>query len=347
MRIHLVGEVAAAVNTAQGEVRIRPLRIAPFSLEAPKIGADGNWFWALSEVTNRDAIRAIFAARPAPARIPGERGPSAEPLFGDKLYQGRARAALPLLVNLAQRGEKIYYKPLADALEMSNPRNLDYVLGCIGQTLLLLGRNWKDKIPPIETLVINQADNLPGPGAAYFIGRRYRDMSKPERRDVIDNKIHPAVWDYQKWGEVLSTLWLRPPSGVKARQVQRKGLSRGGGYGNWKENRFVEQAAVKYVTRSLRKKGYRVKSREKDGKGYDLDAMKGKTVLHIEVKGVSGKVQQFQITSGERNFAARNPNARLFVVTMALTSPKLHRHNGCDIENLFRFDATAFRATPK
>ena len=60
---------------------------------------------------------------------------AATPLSGDKLYQERARAALPLLVRQAEAATPIFYSSLARELGMPNPRNLNYVLGCIGQTL--------------------------------------------------------------------------------------------------------------------------------------------------------------------------------------------------------------------
>lgn len=54
---------------------------------------------------------------------------------GDKLYQQRAREALPLLVRQASACETIYYQELADEMGMPNPRNLNYVLGSRSNTL--------------------------------------------------------------------------------------------------------------------------------------------------------------------------------------------------------------------
>lgn len=66
----------------------------------------------------------------------------AEPLSGDKLYQQRARSALPLLVMQAISSTPIIYEDLAHELQMPNPMNLNYVLGSIGQTLLNLSQYW-------------------------------------------------------------------------------------------------------------------------------------------------------------------------------------------------------------
>ena len=69
-----------------------------------------------------------------------ETAKTAQPISGDKLYQERARRALPLLVRQAQAHAKIYYLDLALELGMPNPRNLNYVLGSIGQALQLFVR---------------------------------------------------------------------------------------------------------------------------------------------------------------------------------------------------------------
>lgn len=59
----------------------------------------------------------------------------AKPISGDKLYQERARATLPLLVRQAHAGSPIRYGELAAELGMPNPRNLNYVLGSIGKAM--------------------------------------------------------------------------------------------------------------------------------------------------------------------------------------------------------------------
>jgi len=58
-----------------------------------------------------------------------ETGEVAETMEGNKLYQERARRAMPILVRQALAGETIYYQDLADELGMPNPRNLNFVLG--------------------------------------------------------------------------------------------------------------------------------------------------------------------------------------------------------------------------
>ncbi len=52
----------------------------------------------------------------------------AKGIFGDKLYQLRARVALPILVRQATAQQKITYGDLAEEIGIPNARNLNYVL---------------------------------------------------------------------------------------------------------------------------------------------------------------------------------------------------------------------------
>jgi hypothetical protein len=51
---------------------------------------------------------------------------------------------------------------------MANERNLNHVLGYIGRGLESLSRDWDEEIPPIQCLVINKRDRLPGEGIGWF-----------------------------------------------------------------------------------------------------------------------------------------------------------------------------------
>ena len=53
----------------------------------------------------------------------------------DKLFIKRARVAFPILVRQAIAEEPIYYSALAEEMNMSNARNLNYVLGAVGNAL--------------------------------------------------------------------------------------------------------------------------------------------------------------------------------------------------------------------
>lgn len=129
---------------------------------------------------------------------------------GDELYQQRARAALPLLVRQAKAQKTIFYADLAEELGISNPRNLNFVLGSVGRTLIKLGQTKGMKIPPIQCLVVNQADELPGEGVDSFIEKEVvRGMTRPQRRAVIARLLQ-EVFTFPRWNEVLDTFGMKP-----------------------------------------------------------------------------------------------------------------------------------------
>lgn len=137
----------------------------------------------------------------------------AEPMSGDKLYQQRARAALPILIRQALANKPIYYGDLADELLMPNPRNLNYVLGSIGRTLNNLSIEWNEEIPPIQCLVLNQHTGLPGEGVGEFLANQadYGRLSRTQQRRLVDAALY-KVFTFQKWHQVLSALDLQPVS---------------------------------------------------------------------------------------------------------------------------------------
>lgn len=134
-----------------------------------------------------------------------------EPISGDKAYQVRARAALPLLVRQAEAGSPVFYSDLAEELGMPNPRNLNYVLGSIGQSLKRLSKAWKAKIPPIQCLVVNKKTGLPGEGIGWFLVKKEDFATLPlrQKRSIIKAELQ-HVFSYAQWQEVLKALELEP-----------------------------------------------------------------------------------------------------------------------------------------
>lgn len=135
----------------------------------------------------------------------------AEPLTGDKLYQQRARQALPLLTRQAQAEEPITYENLAYELKMPNPRNLNYVLGSIGKALNNLSESWGEEVPPLQCLVVNKGSGLPGEGISWFIRdlADYHKLSRRQKRQVIDTEL-TKIYGYTKWPRVLKEFGLKP-----------------------------------------------------------------------------------------------------------------------------------------
>lgn len=151
-------------------------------------------------------------------------------LWGDKLYQVRARDALPLLVRQSKAEQAIFYSELAAELRMPNPRNLNYPLGTIGNTLVELSQQWKTKIPPIQCLVINKSTGLPGEGFAWFVQDKdaFRRSSNRQKRQIIARMLDD-VFTFDRWDEVLAELRLKPaPYAIPAAFFPRS-ITRGGG----------------------------------------------------------------------------------------------------------------------
>lgn len=130
-------------------------------------------------------------------------------ITGDKLFQQRARAALPLLVRQARAGTPITYGDLAAELGMPNARNLNHVLGSIGKSLELLSKAWKEKVPPIQCLVVNGATGLPGEGIGWFLVKKedYKSLPRRKKRAIVEAELQ-HIFAYQYWSDVLDSLSL-------------------------------------------------------------------------------------------------------------------------------------------
>lgn len=154
----------------------------------------------------------------------------AQPISGDKLYQERARKALPLLVRQAQANAKIYYSDLADELGMVNPRNLNYVLGSIGQALQRLSSEWGEEVPPLQCLVVNKATKLPGEGVGWFIKglENYAALSRKQQREIVKAEL-VKICSYPKWQDVLAALGLKPVAVDYSALLRQASNFRGGG----------------------------------------------------------------------------------------------------------------------
>ena len=169
-----------------------------------------------------------------------ETGEKAEPFFGDKLYQQRARAALPLLVRQAKVQQTIYYSDLAEELNIPNPRNLNFVLGSVGRTLINLGKEWGEEIPPIQCLVVNRADELPGEGIVFFISKgEYLAMSKRQRRILVVAELQ-KIFAYAKWDAVLAAFAMQPATSDFSKAV-RKATTSGRGGGESEYHRLLKE----------------------------------------------------------------------------------------------------------
>ena len=151
-----------------------------------------------------------------------------------KLYQQRAQDALPILVRQAKARKPIYYSNLARELNMANPRNLNKVLGSVGNTLLELSNKWNEEIPMINSLVINKNTDKPGDGIDEFLSDSeiyYSKLSLRDQRNLIEKELE-KVFLYQKWDRVLQELGLEPVKDLNRDDLESKSrFGAGGGEG--------------------------------------------------------------------------------------------------------------------
>jgi len=162
---------------------------------------------------------------------------------GDKLYQARARLALPILIRQAKAaGQTISYEDLAAELGMPNPRNLNYPLGCIGDELNRLSKEWHKEIPPIQALVVTKGAAVPGSGFDPFLKERGKVWKTSVERKAILKTYLAEIANYPYWDEVLSELGLKPAAS-KIDDIIDKAMSLGGGEG-------PEHKALKEYVRS-------------------------------------------------------------------------------------------------
>lgn len=132
----------------------------------------------------------------------------AKNMFGDSLYQQRARAALPVLVRQATGRQKITYADLAEELDIPNPRNLNFVLGSVGTTLVELSERWKEDVPAIQCIVVNQQTGMPGSGVDPMIDIAHVGKLDPRQKEALIESILAQVFAYPKWLDVLRELGL-------------------------------------------------------------------------------------------------------------------------------------------
>lgn len=166
-------------------------------------------------------------------------------MFGDQLYQQRARQALPILVRQAATQKPIFYEALANELGMPNPRNLNWVLGSVGVTLQELGRKpgWNRSIPHIQSLVINQRDRLPGSGFEGFLADRvkfYQGFSSAEKRAYLDGYWRD-IFAYPRWNEVLNACGLAPLTTDATDIIDKAKTGRSGGGGEGPEHLALKE----------------------------------------------------------------------------------------------------------
>ena len=87
----------------------------------------------------------------------------------------------------------------------------------------------------------------------------------------------------------------------------------------------VETSAIQKVQHYYLNLGYEVESKESEKVGWDLEVKRKRTILRVEVKGISGGIISVELTPNEyKKMMQYKDSYRLAIVTNALTEPVLY-----------------------
>lgn len=110
--------------------------------------------------------------------------------------------------------------------------------------------------------------------------------------------------------------YIDAPETLRARNIRRKADA--------EEISLIEKAAVRHVWEFYEKQGYTIKSVERYGCGWDLEAVKNDEQLLLEVKGHKGGEFHFELTPNEyEKMQTKQAQYRVCGVLRALTKPEL------------------------
>lgn len=141
-------------------------------------------------------------------------------LLGDRWTNITARHALPMVVAAAQQGRCITYGEIDR--EIVNRKLGHHVLavqygypaGAIGNAMIELGERWGEEIPPLNAIIVNAKDGMPGDGVDVYL-KRYFNSKKgagsytAKQRQAIVEEIHAEVFSFNRWDQVLDACKLK------------------------------------------------------------------------------------------------------------------------------------------
>ena len=123
----------------------------------------------------------------------------------------RARAALPILIRYAQRGNTITFRELADAIAAPDMihRTMAPILDCINTELARLSRQdrWGyADIPTLSTIVVVQDGGPSGWMAQQMREQLGMEPTKENYERYLINPVH----EYEHWKEVIDRIIMSP-----------------------------------------------------------------------------------------------------------------------------------------
>jgi len=125
----------------------------------------------------------------------------------EKLFQTRAKLALPILIEYAKRKATITYSELAELIGMTNPRNLNRILDAIGSVINMLNAV-APRIPHVQSLVMNKQTGRPDEEVARHLEGFNPRFSSEEIRTLLISEQEKA-FQFADWEGVKDELLAR------------------------------------------------------------------------------------------------------------------------------------------
>lgn len=153
-------------------------------------------------------------------------------LAGDSWTMTTARNGFPILVEYARARRPITYGEWDRELISRGLGHhvlapvYGHPAGRIGNACAQYGRNNRMHVPPINLLIVNQNDDLPGDGSYDYIKRFCQEflkrpnikpelLSVPDRSAII-KQAHEQIFDFLDWEKLLEAYGLSQPRRTRA-----------------------------------------------------------------------------------------------------------------------------------
>lgn len=115
----------------------------------------------------------------------------------------------------------VYYSDLANEIKYPEPLTGSAFSSNIGKTLFEMGhlldnlptKDWPERIPHLQSLVVTKADKLPGDGLQAFYPD-YPNLPDEKKRDYVNAEYQKVFQFGHRWLDVLAQLGLNPPDGM-------------------------------------------------------------------------------------------------------------------------------------
>jgi hypothetical protein len=115
----------------------------------------------------------------------------------------------------------VYYSDLANEIKYPEPLTGSAFSANIGKTLFKMGhlldnlptKDWPERIPHLQSLVVTKADKLPGDGLQAFYPD-YPSLPVEKKHDYVNAEYQKIFQFGHRWLDVLRQLGVNPPEGV-------------------------------------------------------------------------------------------------------------------------------------